>query len=90
MGDHHPAGGPLSFQDLRLWISQVVVCPTRLGVLVLNRVGVCELRMGWVCPLFRHRKYKVPADSKLLENSLFSPIFYRWIAVVLLEDASVC
>jgi hypothetical protein len=31
--------------------------------------------MGWVCPLFRHRKYKVPADSKLLENSLFSPIF---------------
>ena len=44
-----------------------------------NRVGVCELRMGWVCPLFRHRKYSVPADSKLLENSLFSPIFYRWI-----------
>lgn len=43
--------------------------------------GVCELRMGWVRPLFRHRKYKVPADSKLFENSLFSPIFYRWIAV---------
>ena len=43
--------------------------------------GVCELRMGWVRPLFRHRKYKVPADSKLFENSRFSPIFYRWIAV---------
>jgi hypothetical protein len=41
--------------------------------------------MGWVRPLFRHRKYRVPADSKLLENSRFSPIFYRWIAVVLLE-----
>jgi hypothetical protein len=37
--------------------------------------------MGWVRPLFRHRKYRVPADSKLLENSLFSPNFYRWIAV---------
>ena len=55
-----------------------------------NRVEVCELRMGWVRPLFRHRNTRVPADSKLLENSLFSPIFYRWIAVVLLEDASVC
>ena len=43
--------------------------------------GVCELRMGWVRPLFRHRKYKAPADSKLFENLLFSPIFYRWIAV---------
>ena len=52
--------------------------------------GVCELRMGWVRPLFRHRKYRVPADSKLLENSLFSPIFYRWIAVGAPGSASVC
>jgi len=46
--------------------------------------------MGWVRPLFRHRKYKAPADSKLLENSLFSPIFYRWIAVGAPGSASVC
>ena len=51
--------------------------------------GVCELRMGWVRPLFRHRKYRVPADSKLLENSRFSPIFYRWIAVGAPGSASV-
>ena len=52
--------------------------------------GVCELRMGWVRPLFRHRKYKAPADSKLLETLLFSPIFYRWIAVGAPGSASVC
>ena len=50
------------------------------------------MSFGWVgcVRYFGIRKYKVPADSKLLENSLFSPIFYRWIAVVLLEDVSVC
>jgi hypothetical protein len=49
--------------------------------------------MGWVRPLFRHRKYKVPADSKLLENSLFSPIFLpldrgwcSWKCVSVLTD----
>jgi len=50
--------------------------------------GGCELRMGWVRPLFRHRKYRVPARHQLFENSLFSPIFYRWIAVGAPGDAS--
>jgi len=55
-----------------------------------NRVEVCELRMGWVRPLFRHRNTRVPADSKLLENSLFARFFYRWIAVGAPGSASVC
>src|SRR6185369_1143581 len=54
-----------------------------------NRVGVCELRMGWVRPVFRHRKYKAPADSKLFENSLFARFFTAGSRLVLLEDASV-
>ena len=47
--------------------------------------GVCELRMGWVRPLFRHRKYRVPADSKLFENSLFARFFTAGSRLVLLE-----
>jgi len=31
--------------------------------------------MGWVRPLFRHRKSQVPADSKLLEKFSFVPDF---------------
>jgi len=45
--------------------------------------------MGWVRPLFRHRKYRLPADSKLFEKFSLCPIFYRWIAVGAPGDASV-
>jgi hypothetical protein len=37
--------------------------------------------MGWVRPLFRHRKYKVPADSKLLKIRFlpdFLPLDRGW------------
>jgi len=43
--------------------------------------------MGWVRPIFRHRKYK--SSRWLLENFSLCPIFYRWIAVGAPGDASV-
>ena len=48
-----------------------------------NRWG-CELRMGWVRPLFRH-KVQVPADKQAVEILVFSPVFSAGLRLVLLE-----
>ena len=55
-------------------------------------IGWGCVSFGWVgcVRYFGIRKYKVPADSKLLENSLFARFFYRWIAVGAPGSASVC
>src|SRR5215216_2803726 len=58
--------------------------PTRLGVRVLGSGGVCELRMGSVRPLFRHRS-TVPADSKLFGSSLCARFFTAGLRLVFPE-----
>jgi len=46
--------------------------------------------MGWVRPLFRHRKVQAPADSKLLEVLAFDRFFTAGFAVGVPGDASGC
>ena len=61
-----------------------VVCPTRLGVRVLYLGWGCEL--GWVgCVRYFGIESTGPADSKLFEVLVFSPIFTAGSRLVLLE-----